>query len=124
MAKKKRNRHQSGNPARRAAPQQQPPQPVAPRNALERFSAPILLRLHRMPRLLVPVTMGLLMAGGLFFEGSLQWLGALFLVLVTLVVLWLYALSWPVLTPAGRIARGLVVAGLAAIAYGKAAGWL
>lgn len=124
MANKKQRQHQSGNPARRAAGKPPASQEAPSLNALERFSLPILQRLHSLPRLILPLVMGLLMAGGLFLEGDWQWLGALLLGLVTLIVLWLYALSWPALPVGGRIARGIVVLGLAAIAVAKALGRL
>jgi hypothetical protein len=91
---------------------------------LERVSAPILLRLHALPRWLIPVVMGLVLAGGLFLEGQWLWLGALLLGFVTLTVAWLYALSWPLLSTGSRIGRGLVVVGLAGITFLKATGRL
>jgi len=77
-----------------------------------------------MPRWVVPVAMGLFLVGGLFLSGSLAWLGTALLVVVALFVAWLYALSWPVLTAGGRIARGLVLIGLIGAVYLKATGSL
>lgn len=132
MANRKQRQHQSGNPARRAAGSPSvsqemartagPPSPT--RSRLERVSAPILLRLHALPRWLIPVVMGLVLAGGLFLEGQWLWLGALLLGFVTLTVAWLYALSWPLLSTGSRIGRGLVVVGLAGITFLKATGRL
>lgn len=131
MANKKQRHYQSGNPARRAAgapsparAQQQSAGTSETRSLLNRVSAPILLAMHALPRWVVPVIMGLLLAGGLFLSGPWNWLGAVLLGLVTLIVLWLYVLSWPVLPPAGRVGRALVVIGLAGITVVKAMGKL
>jgi hypothetical protein len=43
---------------------------------------------------------------------------------VALFVGWLFALSWPVLTPGGRVARGLVFVALVGLVALKAAGRL
>lgn len=77
-----------------------------------------------MPRWVVPVVMGLLLAAGLFLDDSLAWLGTLLLLVVTLFVGWLYALSWPVLAPSGRMARGLVLVALIGFTALKASGGL
>jgi hypothetical protein len=129
MANSKRRpqqrQHQSGNPARRAAagrpdrPAAPPPSPARAR--LNRVSAPLLIRMHALPRWVVPVVMGLLLAGGLFVSG---WLGTLLLAIVTAFIFWLFALSWPVLTPGGRVARGLVAVGLLGFTILKATGGL
>jgi len=73
---------------------------------------------------MVPIGMALMLAGGLFLEGSLAWLGTLLLLFVSMFVGWLYAMSWPVLTPGGRAARGLVVGGLIGLTALKATGRL
>lgn len=128
MANNKRRQHQSGNPARRAAasgssrPAAPPPSPARAR--LNRISAPLLIRMHVMPRWLLPVVMGLLLAGGLFFTDSLTWLGTLMLAVVTAFVGWLLAVSWPVLTPGGRVARGMVAVALLGFTVLKATGGL
>jgi hypothetical protein len=54
--------------------------------------------------------------------GPLAWLGAILLVLVTLMLAWLTALSWPVITPGSRLLRGGVVLALGGIAVLKAMG--
>lgn len=118
--------HQSGNPARRADAAGRPARPAAPppspaRARLNRASAPLLIRMHALPRWVVPVVMGLLLAGGLFVSG---WLGTLMLAIVTAFITWLFALSWPVLTPGGRMARGLVAVALLGFTVLKATGGL
>lgn len=129
MANKKQRQYQSGNPARRAAGTPSPkrqaaPEPSGLRARFNRVSAPLLITLHRMPRWVLPVVMGLLLAGGLFFHGALNWLGTAMLGIVVLVVLWLFVLSWPVLTPGGRAGRALVLVGLIGLTVLKAMGRL
>ncbi len=80
--------------------------------------------MHSLPRWVVPVVMGLLLAGGLFLSDSLAWVGTILLAVVTVFVAWLYALSWPVLTPGGRLARGLVAVALLGFTALKATGRL
>lgn len=94
------------------------------RAALNRASAPLLLRMHALPRWLVPVGLGLLLTLGLFLSGSWTWLGTLCLAVVGIFLLWLFLLSWPVLTPGGRLARSLAVIGVLGLAVLKAAGRL
>jgi hypothetical protein len=132
MANSKRRpqrQHQSGNPARRAAPDSAATRPAAPppspaRTRLNRASAPLLLWMSSLPRWVVPVVMGLLLAGGLFLSGSLAWLGTVLLAIVTAFIIWLLALSWPVLTTGGRLARSLVAVALLGITLLKATGRL
>ena len=80
--------------------------------------------MHRLPRWLIPVVMGLSLATGLFLAGDWAWLGVALLAFVALFVIWLYALSWPVLTPSGRFGRGLVTAALLGLVVLKAIGRL
>ena len=130
MANSKRRpqqrQHQSGNPARRTASAGKPARPAAPppspaRARLNRASAPLLIRMHALPRWVVPVVMGLLLAGGLFVSG---WPGTLMLAIVTAFIIWLFALSWPVLSPGGRVARGMVAVALLGFTILKATGGL
>ena len=119
----------SGNPARRAKQEQyrqratEAPQ-TQTRQALNRRSAPLLIWMNSMPRWVIPVVMGLLLVAGLFFSGSLNWVGVLALSLVTIFIGWLFAVSWPAITPGSRLLRGLVVIGLAGITVLKALGRL
>lgn len=68
--------------------------------------------LHRMPSVIVPILMGVLLVAGL----ALPWAAAGLLLLVVGVFLgWLLALSWPVISWPGRIIRGLAVLALLAM---------
>ena len=82
------------------------------------------MRLHGMPRWVIPVVMGLLLATGLFLSDSWAWLGALMLLAVSAFLAWLLALSWPMLTTGGRLARALVVGAVLGLAALKALGKL
>jgi hypothetical protein len=83
---------------------------------LEVFSAPILLFIHSLPRWIFPVfTAGLLLIG-LFATNGIM--GGLFLVLVGIVLGWLVALSWPLLTNSTRLMR----LGLLLLVFGYAIG--
>jgi len=77
-----------------------------------------------MPRWVIPVVMGLLLATGLFLSDSWAWLGALMLLAVSAFLAWLLALSWPMLTTGGRLARALVVGAVLGLAALKALGKL
>ncbi len=127
MANKKQTRkqHQSGNPAKRALgvdTKRQVAGPASPaRSRLNRISTPALIWMNSMPRWAVPVGMGLLMVGGLFLPLPF---GAVLLGIVALFIGWLFAISWPVLTPGGRISRGLVFLALLGMVWMKAVGKL
>lgn len=88
-------------------PQKAPPSTTSEaRRALEERSAGPLAALHRMPRWLIPVIMGVLMLLGLFIEAA--WAG-IFFVLVAAFLGWLLALSWPVITQGSKMFRLLVI---------------
>lgn len=74
---------------------------------LERWSAPALVRLTRVPRWLVAALMAVLLLAGLAVDGPI---GALGLGVLAGFLAWLLALSWPVLPTASRLVRLLVVA--------------
>ena len=92
------------------------------RPALERFSAPLLLRLHAMPRWLVPILLAVFLFVGLIASGPWAILGAVLLGVDALFVAWLSVLAWPVLTPGSRIARVVVVVALVGVTVLKATG--
>jgi uncharacterized protein DUF6703 len=83
------------------------------RRSLERSSARALLYLHQLPRWLPPVVLAALLLAGLTVPGPA---GAVALVLVAAFLGWLAALSWPRLSPSGRLLRVLAVCGLLVLA--------
>lgn len=89
------------------------PKPAAARRALERASTPLLLRLERLPRWLVPLIMLALAVTGVFVRGPI---GFAALAVVAIFLGWLALLSWPVLTPGARALRVLAVGVVAAAA--------
>lgn len=81
-----------------------------PRTAVERVSAPILLRLHGLPRWLFPLLTAVLLVGGLMVPNAA--IAAVLLSLLALLLGWLIALSWPLLSPLARLMRLAVLVGL------------
>lgn len=94
--------------------------PARRQSALQRASAPALLRLHGLPRWIFPLFTGLLLVGGLLASSPV--LAALLLGLLLLMLLWLVLLSWPLLTPLARIMRGVVLVGLLMVVINRAQG--
>ena len=103
------------------APPARAPQELTP---LQRISLPLLMRLTRLPKWLIVVVLSVLLVLGLVQTGSLAWLGAVILGLLTIFFLWLLVLSWPAIPPSGRLLRGIVVVALAGVAVLKAMGRL
>ncbi len=99
-------------PTKRPAPSRpsRAAQAARPRSAVQRISAPVLLRLHGLPRWLFPVFTALLLLGGLMVPSAA--IAAFLLCLLLLLLLWLVALSWPLLTPLARVMRLAVLVGL------------
>lgn len=89
------------------------------RRKLETLSAGPLLRMHSLPRLVVPGLLFVLFAAGLFIKSS--WAGIL-LAVVAVFVAWLLAVSWPLLATSAKIIRVLVVAALVAAAVWRLTG--
>jgi hypothetical protein len=58
--------------------------------------------MHRLPRLLVPTVLAVLLVAGLALPS--RWAGILLLV-PALFLTWLLALSWPLTSPRGRLLR-------------------
>ncbi len=107
------------------SPRPQPgsrPAPSSRRQAFEERSYPFVQQLNTLPRWLVVIAPAVLLFAGLIMTGPLAWLGAILLVLVTLILAWLTALSWPVITPGSRLLRGGVVLALGGMAVLKALG--
>lgn len=77
---------------------------------LQRVSTPILLKIHSWPRFVFPLLLASVLLGGLFSTTPL--LSGVLLAIVALVLLWLVALSWPLLTGGQRLIRSLLVLAL------------
>ena len=92
--------------------------------ALQRISLPLISRLSRAPRWLVVISLAVLLVLGMIQTGSLAWLGALILGGLPLFFAWLLVLSWPVITPSGRLLRLVVVVARAGLPALKALGRL
>ncbi len=76
-------------------------------NKLHEISAPILLFIHSLPRVVFPLFTAALLLGGLFAKNST--IGGVLLLSVGLILGWLIALSWQLLTPTARVVRSLVL---------------
>jgi hypothetical protein len=83
--------------------------PGAPegRQQLERRSAAPLVFLRQLPPWLIPVLFAVLVFGGLTVHGPV---GAVLLLLAAVFLGWLASVSWPRLTPLGRVGRASIVA--------------
>lgn len=111
----------SGQPTPAKATPARAPQELTP---LQRISLPLLTRLTRLPKWLIVVVLSVLLVLGMIQTGSLAWLGALILGMLTLFFLWLLVLSWPAIPASGRMLRGIVVVALAGVTVLKALGRL
>jgi hypothetical protein len=113
--------HSGAQPAARRQPT---PGPLGELSTFQRVSLPLLTRLTRLPKWALVVLLSALLVLGIIQTGSLAWLGALILGLLSLFFLWLLLLSWPVLPPSGRFLRLVVVLALAGATVLKALGRL
>ncbi|MBO0826843.1 MAG: hypothetical protein J2P24_03595 [Streptosporangiales bacterium] len=85
------------------------------RSWIERRSATLLVFLHRLPRWVPLVLMLALLAAALLVKGVV---GAVFLVALAVILVWLAFVSWPMLRPGDRTFRVLaIVVVLAGAAY-------
>ncbi len=89
------------------------PDATPARQALEHRSASMLLWAHQLPPWLLPVLAAALLVAGLAVPG---WGGATALLALAAVLAWLAALSWPRLSPPGRLLRAAAVGLVIAIA--------
>lgn len=112
----------ASRPARGRTPATQPPSSSGARGRFERASYPLIASIHAMPRWIVVIAPAILLFVGLILSGSWAWLGALLLFLVFIMLAWLTALSWPVLTPGSRLIRLVVVLALLGITVFKLTG--
>ncbi len=85
-------------------------------SALERISAPWLVRLSRIPRWLFLIVLGSVLFAGLYLDSALG--GALLLVLA-LFLAWLASVGWSHVSPLGRVLRLLTVGLLVYVAVDK-----
>ncbi len=99
-----------------------PPKSSGSLTPLQRVSLPLITRLSRVPRWLVVIALAVLLVLGMIQTGSLAWLGALILGLLTVFFAWLLVLSWPAIPASGRLLRLIVVAALAGLTVLKAMG--
>ncbi|CAA9339441.1 MAG: hypothetical protein AVDCRST_MAG61-3391 [uncultured Friedmanniella sp.] len=92
-----------------------PASPSTPtlRASVERSSRPLLLRLHGLPRAVVPLGTVVLVLVGVLAPRAV---GLLALTLVGLFVGWIAYLSWPAVSASGRLVRVAMVALVVALA--------
>ena len=77
------------------------------RTSVERTSRPLLVRMHAMPRPLVPLATVVLVAVGVLAPPAI---GLVALAVVALFVAWIAYLSWPAVATGGRLLRVAMVA--------------
>ena len=88
------------------------------RKKLEKVSAPYLVRLHALPRWVLPIFMTALLLIGLFANPDATagfWLGLVSMLIIVGILAWLLALSWPLLSSSSRVLRTFVALVLFAI---------
>lgn len=85
-------------------------------SALERFSAPWLVRLSLIPRWLFLIVLGALLFTGLYLENAV---GGVLLLALALFLAWLASLGWSHVSPIGRVLRLVTVGVLVYLAVGK-----
>jgi hypothetical protein len=76
------------------------------------------VRSSRLNLLLAALAVGALALAGLFFRGPI---GGILLAVVVAILVFLSSATWPVLHTRGRVVRGLIIAGIAALAVVKLA---
>ncbi len=89
---------------------------------LEKFSAPILLFIHGLPRFVFPLFTAALLLIGLFSANSV--IGGIFLMLVGTIIGWLVTLSWKLLPVGARLIRLALVLMIFGYALGRITGRL
>ena len=87
------------------------------REAAERRSAVPLTYLRQLPPWTIPVLSAALLVAGLAIKGPV---GAAAIVLLLIFLGWLAYVSWPQLSPAGRLLRVIILAGGVALAVWQA----
>ena len=100
-----------------------PTKPASPfRRKFEDFSLPIVAWLQRLPKFVVIVTPGALLFLGLIQTGPLKWLGGILLLVVAVLLGWLTALSWPVISMRSKIVRVVIILVVVGFAWMKFVG--
>jgi hypothetical protein len=87
------------------------------RQSVERRSSVHLVYLRQLPAWVPPIVLAALLVAGLAVRG---WIGAAALCVVAAFIGWLGYLSWPALSPPGRIGRVAVIACLLGLAVFQA----
>jgi len=118
MTQKKSGGRQSGNPAARNTPKTSSPQPSL--GALQQASAPVILFLSRFPRWVFPLVMAGLLLGGLLISNGV--IGGILLLLLVLVLVWLTALSWNLLSTVGKLLRIITIGAALAVTIARVTG--
>lgn len=85
-------------------------------SALERISAPWLVRLSLVPRWLFLIVLGSVLFAGLYLDNAV---GGVLLLVLALFLAWLASLGWSRVTPIGRVLRLLTVGLLVYVAVSK-----
>lgn len=85
-------------------------------SALERISAPWLVRLSLVPRWLFLIVLAGLLLAGLALENAI---GGVLLLVLALFLAWLASLGWSHVSPVGRVLRLVTVGVLVYLAVGK-----
>jgi hypothetical protein len=85
-------------------------------SALERISAPWLVRLSLIPRWLFLIVLGAFLFAGLYLDNAI---GGVLLLLLALFLAWLASLGWAHVSPLGRVLRLLTVGALVYLGVGK-----
>ncbi len=88
-------------------------------SALERISAPWLVRLSLIPRWLFLIVLGGLLFAGLYLENAI---GGILLLILALFLAWLASLGWSHASPPGRILRLCVVGVMVYLAVSRFTG--
>lgn len=86
----------------------------------QKWSAPILIFIHSLPSWAFPLFTAVLLLAGLFVGNGV--IGGILLLLLGLLLLWLVALSWSLLTNGSRIIRSLMLLITFAYALGRFSG--
>ena len=97
---------------------------VPPPNRLQVWSAPALLFIHSLPRVVFPLVITSLLMGGLLLPNSLALVAGILLTVCGLLLLWLVLLSWPLLETGAKFTRVLMLLLVFGYAVGRFTGKL